>query len=271
MFASPTKQSTFTANRLLSWWLIFLLVIATTLCLGLGSIVCQPQAEAMTCWEKVYGNGDPRPLYCMTEYNNKLYAGFGDARVKRYDGSTWQQVNTDCFGDFSNARALAMEVFNGMLFVGTHNSNTGAEVWAYDGNSWTQVNQDGFSGDSSLWYCKNLCVYDGSLYAGVYSNYDGCRVFRYDGGTNWTQVNNPGFGDNNNDPLAMISWNNHLWVGTENTTTGTEIWRHDGTNWIQTNSNGFSSSDTKWTNVLCVYNNKLYAGTTTSLDSHEAS
>jgi len=269
MFTSPTKQSTRTPGRGILWWLIFLLIIATMLCLSLGNIVYQSRVRAMPYWENVYNDSDggtSNNVDDIATYYGHLYIALWGtsgpaARVKRYDGGTsWTQVNTTSFGDSENYRVLSLAPFDDRLYAGTYNPSTGAEVWAYNGTAWIQVNTDGF-GDPLLYYCDELCAYDGSLYAGVYSNYDGCRVFRYDGGTSWTQVNNPGFGDNNNTHIhAMTPWMGYFWVGTENTTTGAEIWQYDGSSWVQENVDGFGNGDCEcWS--FAVYDIRLYAST----------
>ena len=118
--------------------------------------------------------------------------------------------------------ALAMEVFNGILYVGTRNDNLGAEVWRYDGGTtWTQVNQDGFGGSSSkaIW---DLTEYNNSLYAGTMT---GGQLWRYDSGTAWTQVNENGFGDAANSMVtSMTVLGGKLCAGTDNRTDYCQIW-----------------------------------------------
>ena len=45
------------------------------------------------------------------------------------DGTTWNQINTDGFGDAYNNGALSMAVFWNSLYVGTGNNTDGCEVW----------------------------------------------------------------------------------------------------------------------------------------------
>jgi hypothetical protein len=69
----------------------------------------------------------------MAVYNSKLYVGTWNpatgAEVWRYNGTAWNQVNTDGFGDANNMAASSMAVDYNSLYVGTQNLITGGEVW----------------------------------------------------------------------------------------------------------------------------------------------
>lgn len=232
------------------------------------SLAAPPKAHPATNWTRTYTctSSNATIVNDMVQYGSHLYTALGrgdiaHTRVNRYNGGTsWTQINTTDFGDSGNTGALSLADFNGQLYCGTANGNTGTEVWAYNGSSWTQVNIDGF-GDNQLWDCNRLCVYNSTLYAGIASSYDGCRIFRYNGGTSWNQINTQGFGDSENDyALSMTSWNGYLWCGTENTTTGSEVWRYDGSNWIRVNTDGFGISEISSTMTLAAYSNVLCAG-----------
>jgi hypothetical protein len=54
---------------------------------------------------------------------------FPGARIMRTDGSRWEQVNVDGFGDRFNHNIIAMEFFNGDLYAGTWNAAEGTQVW----------------------------------------------------------------------------------------------------------------------------------------------
>ena len=58
----------------------------------------------------------------------------------------------------------------------------------------------------------------------------------------WVQVNTSGFGDGNNQDIwaGLAVFGDYLYVGTENGTTGAEIWRSaNGADWSQVNADGF--------------------------------
>ena len=54
-------------------------------------------------------------------------------------------------------------------------------------------------------------------------------------------------------------FDNYLWIGTENTSTGTEIWKYNGSSWSKANADGFGHSNHRRTHDFAIYNNKLYA------------
>ena len=63
-------------------------------------------------------------------------------------------------------------------------------------------------------------------------------------GDTWTQVNQTGFGDiNNNQGGNFMVFNDYFYASTWNEITGVELWRSlDGTTWTQVNVDGFGDS-----------------------------
>ncbi len=173
----------------------------------------------------------------MAVYNNQLYAGTvnyensNGCQVWRYVGGTsWTQVSPAGLGDANNDMIFAMAVFNGLLYVGTYNTNTGAEVWSYNGSAWAQVNTDGFGAGPANRAVGALIVFNGQLYAGVgWPNSGPARIFRYDGGTSWTQVNIDGFGiANTNICRSFAIHNGELYAGTYNHGSFGGVFRYEG-------------------------------------------
>jgi len=163
----------------------------------------------------------------MCVYNGKLYVGTRNnstgAEVWEYDGTSWTQVNTDGFGDYHNSCASSMIQDGTYLYVGTENYSTGAEVWRYDGSSWTRIGSGGVGDSNNI---KIGCMEidgGGQLWAGTANN-SGCQVWRYAAGT-WTEEISDGFGDSNNSSAdSIILLYDYIYVGTENSSTGAEIW-----------------------------------------------
>ena len=87
----------------------------------------------------------------------------------------------------------------------------------------------------------------------------------------WIQVNPDGFGDTNNRAsYDMEVYDNHLYVGTYNQTTGTEVWRrNDDNSWSQVNTDGFGDAANTYTDSMAVYQGKLYIGTCNFTDGGE--
>lgn len=205
----------------------------------------------------------------MVSYKDNLYTvgnGDFDARVWKYDGTNWIQVNIDGFGDTNNTSAQGITTYNDNLYVGTWNITTGGEIWQYDGNTWSQINVDGF-GKITNRGITSLEVYDGSLYAGTennsgLANTDGTMTWRYDGGTTWTPIYTGAFGDANNNAIyAMENHDGKLYIGVTNGTTGVEVWTWDGSNVVNvTNGNeGFGDFHNESTYDLLSHDGELYA------------
>ncbi len=116
------------------------------------------------------------------------------------DGSVWEQVNRDGFGNRDNFSVVAMAEYKDALYAMTRNEEDGAEVWKYDGSDWEQVlfpdgEKNGVYGNTHLtnvW--GRMIVFNSKLYFGFssglqgnYLNSTGCEIWRYDG-TSWEAV-----------------------------------------------------------------------------------
>jgi tripartite motif-containing protein 71 len=217
-------------------------------------------------------------IAAMTVFGGDLYVGTGNNPLgpgtgcevwRSSDGTTWNQVNTDGFGDANNVFVTSLAIFGGNLYVGTTNWNTGAEVWSCqvcDGTDWTQVNADGFGGGNVG--AASMAVFGGNLYVGT-RNTSGAEVWNCQtcDGTDWTQVITGGFGDVNNDEVtSMIPFDGDLCAGTSNNdavpSTSCEVWcSSDGANWTQVNVDGFGDPDNAGANTMAVFGDSLYIGT----------
>ena len=146
-------------------------------------------------------------------------------------------MNTDGFGDFFTRDVMSMVVYNGKLYAGNTNDETGSEVWAYDGADWNQANEDGFGIMSDV---NTLAVYNSNLYAKTSEG----RVWKYNSVTSWTQVNDDNFGDPSNEGAGggTAVYNGNLYVGTRNLFFGSQVWEYNGADWIQVNVSGFNNN-----------------------------
>ena len=192
-------------------------------------------------WQPVVtgGNGDTKNEIVddFITFNGVLY-GFGKnnghgAFVWRAsaDGSAWTQVNTYGFGA-DQLEAIAAEVFNGVLYVGTYNESdqenpSPGQLWkTTDGATWTAVMSDGF-GDDKNHSVTSLVAARGKLYA-ITKNSMGSEVWATDDGQNWSQINPNGFGS----PTSTWTLRNHsdayfndsLYLGIINESNGAQIW-----------------------------------------------
>ena len=114
---------------------------------------------------------------------------------------------------------------------------------------------------------KLIAIFQTTLFIAVL-----CALCSMAHAQDWTQVNVDGFGDaGNGRATSMAAYNNHLYVGTENsdgvwpgTDSGAEVWRYDGTNWVQVNTDGFGDPENETADTMAVYNNYLYVGSENS-------
>lgn len=170
----------------------------------------------------------------MEAYNNQLYFGIGLKKVavllRTNNLITWTPVFTDGLGNPNNTNVSSMAEFNGDFYIGLRNLSDGGEVWrTSNGVDFTPVITGGLD-DVNNTRPYGLTVYQDYLYL-VFSNFStGAEVWRTRDGNSWQQVNSDGWGDVNNryadyyDKAATI-FNNSLFIGTMNTSTGGEIWQ----------------------------------------------
>ena len=241
----------------------------------------------------------------LLEFNGKLYAGtwnqnndgsitHGGQVWRSGDGSSWEQVASGGFGDFTNGEVFHLAVFNNQIYASTwsYTNTHGAEIWrSSTGNSgdWTRVASNGF-GKANAQGIVTMVTFNGYLYAGTYDwNYstnlaDGCEIWRSATGSSgdWTQVAG-GFGDANCFQVASLSeFNGALyastgtWNNTLGNSTGGQIWHctqasgcDAASDWTQVISNGFGNPINQDINTLKVYNGKLYATTRNTLTGME--
>jgi predicted amidohydrolase YtcJ len=177
----------------------------------------------------------------------------------------WRQVNVNGFGDPSAKVVSTLEVFDGQLYAGTANWETGAVIWRTDDcTTWTAVTEPGF-GDA---YTNtnpaivDMIVFDGQLYAGV--GWDGApgQIWRSTDGAAWQAVNTDGFGDESNWAISnLVVFESVLYAGTANDN-GAQIWRSDSGDsgsWTSVVTDGLGSADAVQVTSFAVFQDSLYA------------
>jgi hypothetical protein len=188
------------------------------------------------------------------------------------DSDDWTRVVSDGFdGDAANGAALSFETYNGFLYAGTANWNSGGEVWrTADGTLWTKVNDDGFGSADNGWVSA-LAAFDGSLYAGAYgATAAGSEIWRCQlcDGSDWALVDS-GFGNGDNrGGMALEVFDGYLYATTTNGATGMEVWRSrtgDAGAWRQVGFDGFGDSHSMYgyfDNAMTVFDGRLYTAAT---------
>jgi len=191
-------------------------------------------------WQKVVtgGKGNPNNYLAtdFTEFGDYFYAavenmqdGLEIWRTDDGSDSTWTTVSSGGFGDADNTQSGGMTIYKGYLYVGTRNDVTGAQLYrSANGTLWDQVIDDGF-GDLDNFKIEMIYILNDSLFAGTDNNISGVEIWQSTDGLVWYQINQDGFGDHNN---LTVLWNSsiteylkHLYIGTENTVNGGEIWQ----------------------------------------------
>ncbi|MEW5725612.1 MAG: hypothetical protein AB1896_21060, partial [Thermodesulfobacteriota bacterium] len=152
-----------------------------------------------------------------------VYAGTANSsgpQVFRRSGGSWTDLSFSGSGFELGISALVMS--GGQLYAGTQVSSPGkaALVWGYNNPGWSPLGPAGIDGS----YPEAASLAAGSLYVGAGAG--GSAVFMEEGG-GWRMLNDNGFWDGNNFVASsMAVFNGDLYVGTSNSATGCEIWRH---------------------------------------------
>jgi hypothetical protein len=73
-----------------------------------------------------------------------------------------EQVNEDGFAEPANWTIMSFEEFDGNLYAGTRNHETGCEIWRYDGAQWELLVEDGF-GDEHNAAVTSMIVFQDML------------------------------------------------------------------------------------------------------------
>jgi len=158
----------------------------------------------------------------------------------------------------ADARILAMQVYNGALYVGGYFDSAGGKhsmnIAMWNGTKWSPI------GDIINSYVSCLAVYNGNLYAGGHFDSAGgkpAQNIAMWNGTNWSSV---GLGIKGYGVYSLSVYNGNLYAGGHFDSAGgnkaNNIAMWNGTSW-STVGNGTNSYG-----VYCmtVYNGNLYAG-----------
>ena len=134
-----------------------------------------------------------------------------------------------------------------------------------EGENWSLISGDFGDGTKAIY---SSVIYNSQLYVDI-GNINGCEVWRFDGGTHWSRVNESGFGD----PMQAVSWSmvvydSKLYVGTSCDVmedilpvyNGAQVWCYDGATWTQVNTDGFGDPRNDQIAVMGIFQDKLYAG-----------
>ncbi len=149
------------------------------------------------------------------------------------DAGTWRKNAGvgDGFGSPDNMNVAAIVEFGGVLYASTQNRETGGQLWrSADGETWSQVVQDGF-GNVKNSELHRLAVANGYLWVTTHTSSTesppAAQIWRSSDGLTFVQSNEDGFGDPNTiyGFPPIIGFNNQVYWGGQNKTTGGQVWR----------------------------------------------
>jgi len=153
----------------------------------------------------------------------------------------------------ASALLLALGVLTPVMLV------SGGVAMA-DATGWKQANKDGF-GVKANNTAFLMLVYADNLYASTL-NPEGPQLWQYDG-TAWKNVDVGTFGALGSVMASMAIFNDQIFIGTYNASTGCQVWRLSGTSTLtKVNEDGFGDANNTGATSMTVYNGKLYVGTT---------
>lgn len=192
-------------------------------------------------WEKVVTGGldddNASAVRALYVYGDAFYASVSNyaagAEVWRSeDGLAWTRVLTggsELVGGKDRPSAIALAAFSDYLY--TYVSGGDGVILlrcgVCDGADWESANEPGFGNPDNL-YRGSLVATEVALFAIVGNGPSGIEVWRTSDGEEWEQIAAGGFGDADNlyteGQGSAIVFDDRLYVGTWNSTTGGQIW-----------------------------------------------
>ncbi len=206
----------------------------------------------------------------MVEFDSKLHVAVvnpgGGARKWSTTGERAVPFNDgtkanpyDGFSPNHNTAVTAVNTFNGKLYAGTENQDTGCELWSHEAGTWTKVADRGFLAGATTVAVTSSIVFDSRLFLGTTGTSAGLYAFD---GAEVTAVSTDGFGNpQNSSTTAMAVFNGQLYVGATSDYGAGEVYRYEGDNtFTLLNSPGFGDPMTSVT-TMAAYGPYLFVGT----------
>jgi hypothetical protein len=213
-----------------------------------------------TTWTKIVDKGIENPLNSsiaeLVPWQDLLYVCTWNAlgfEVYSFDGTDFERLVgfgtaiPPGLGQMTNTAVLGTSVFHDLLYLGTANFFSGADLFrSADGVNWVQLVDNGFD-DPRQAYVWMMKEYRGDLYLGTWTEgelpllfREGGRLYRMDPEENFEQLVGPegllmdeGFGNWQNYGIrTMAVYDEKLYFGTAQCffcpdRNGTEIWEFD--------------------------------------------
>lgn len=218
-------------------------ICLVTLAVGNVDADCNPQFKQVN----EDGFGDPLNIYAwaMKAFNGYLYVGTGHlasardeysgtAELWRFDGTNWEQIIDDGFGNPNNTGIRNLVIYKDYLYAGVLNAVEGAQIWrSKDGMVWGRVMEGGFNdvGNEAI---RGMVEFDGYLFAGAQDTAGGNGALWASPGANvWLPIAPEAFGFPNNSSVHDVgTFKGRLYAGIRNTESGAQVWRTvNGIDW----------------------------------------
>ncbi len=125
---------------------------------------------------------------------------------------------------------------------------------------WTKIADSGVTDTNNRVLLPGVLL-NGKLTVGAGSVFGGARATMYTYDTAFHQLGLPGFGSDNSRLMPWARYGNQVYIGTENTTSGGELWKWGGSgNPVLVRNNGWGlGSGYSQVNPVAVYQGKLLA------------
>ncbi len=165
-----------------------------------GGEIWRSPSGAAGSWTQVnpdgFGNASNIIISALAVFNNYLYAstratggtgiGIQVWRCQTCDGSDWNKVVDNGFGDATNAHGSAMEVYGSHLYLVVGNRTNGLQAWrTANGIAWENIGRDGLVGadNRDVYWDNPLAVFANGLFVGtmgdVFGHTSRGQVLRY--------------------------------------------------------------------------------------------
>jgi len=254
-----------------------------------GKLAYEVQNNSATSWSRtadtrgLNGSWNHEVAYIESQvvYGSDLYVGTsylaGAGDVWKRSGGNWTKVGGDglnsSWAGLTYEGVYSMAVLGSDLYAGLGSTAGDAEVWkcslSSNCSSWTKVGGDGNGMNSTHEKIMTMYVQGGTLYAGTGLSAGDADVWRYNGGTSWTQIG----GDGLNSSWAASTFEQvneitgdgtNLYVGLGITAGDAEVWKYNGTTWLKIGGDAVNSSwadaTYEYARSLTYFGGNLYVG-----------
>jgi hypothetical protein len=126
-------------------------------------------------------------------YSGTAWGGFTGQIWRSPNGSTWNLVVNDGFGNANNVGLAPFGTFKGFIYASTifdSNGTNGLEIWRSptgDPGGWQKVVTGG-KGNTYNYIATSFTEFSDYFYAAIENMHDGLEIWRTDDGSTWTTV-----------------------------------------------------------------------------------